>query len=727
MSNSKKIVFTSAVAVVSFLAGFGVSSHFRNGLAQSIPMNIGCALVGGGATWYVMDKRMISTKTKLKSVNDDLSKQIDALKDDRTADKVAYNNLLNELNNARTQAEIQLNERANTLTTVQQELSDSKRLTQSQLTELKGLYSRVTELSQQLQVSQSEVLKLTSQVAELNEVVKEKEYEIQIHFADYQKNLKADVDKEIEKRIHEGVEKVTKEQFALIEEVFATLEQMDNFVKKIYHKHMQQEYTVKGYEEDFITYKNRLVEKHNNAYNSLADVNEDLENKILRLNGIIVNGLIEPIKQDYPFGDTEGKFVNKFIDLVWSNFEVPLKGLGYKTVDDITYFACNYPLSMGGTNTALRINSNLKDLQTTLGLYSLKVEHDKIHDCIAVSYRINAPKPPSDDDIYKQGLIPASLFCDTIFKATDHTTQGKPTLRIMAATGEGKGIVTKNLVGYFSELEEWEIWISDPLHGSDQDYWDAPKIATDNKEAKQAYKLFHQLHRTRKDDKVNGFTDRYVLGIFDEFDKQHSDTDKETAKDIMTALRHTKQRQMLIGQCAEVGSNGWSWDDMKNCSMLVLGDSIGTLCKHLVKDLGWTIKKSNEVKRKYEKFSDWAQKKNESNPDIPNENAYRIGLLVVGSRYDFLELPNAHKGIIRSGKGILRDSLSINTQKVTSTNSNSDNLEGTQKTVLQVEIKCPHCESTSYSRNGKTKTSTPVQKYVCKNCSKSFTHNDLIN
>ncbi|NJO62520.1 MAG: IS1 family transposase [Richelia sp. RM2_1_2] len=227
------------------------------------------------------------------------------------------------------------------------------------------------------------------------------------------------------------------------------------------------------------------------------------------------------------------------------------------------------------------------------------------------------------------------------------------------------------------------------------------------------------MHHERHELKQEGFTDRSVLAVFDEFDKQHSDDDKEQAKKIMTAIRHSNQRQILIGQCAEVGSNGWAWDDMKNCSLLVLGASIGSLCKHLTKDLGWTKKKENQVKREYERFSTWADNQNANNPDIPDENQTRIGLLVTGDRYQFLEIPIAHKGILRSGKATFRDtltatSLSINTQNQHSSNNNSSLVVESNNPV----VRCPYCTSTNLVKNGKHKT-TGNQLYTCKDCTQT--------
>ncbi len=313
-------------------------------------------------------------------------------------------------------------------------------------------------------------------------------------------------------------------------------------------------------------------------------------------------------------------------------------------------------------------------------------------------------KEPDRHAIYKEGLVPASGFCDRIYKALDSKQQGKPTLRVMAATGEGKGIALKNLLAYWVNQPGWEIWLSDPVDGSDEDYWDCPKIAINPQQAGIAYNKFVDLHRARINQSP-AFTDKFVLAVFDEFDKQHNDDDKEDAQKIMTAIRHTKQCQILVGQCAEVGKNKWTWDNMNNCALLVLGNSIGTLCKHLAKDMGWSTNRANTVKKEYEKFSDWARKNNDSNPDIPGENQYRIGLLVVSGRYEFLEIPSAHKGIIRTCQALIRESFTVDDKQA---------VEQTHPKHFSGEYECPECKHSEITLNDFTNAGTP--RYRCDKC-----------
>jgi predicted RNA-binding Zn-ribbon protein involved in translation (DUF1610 family) len=705
----KTNIKTALAATVGLIATGFVAGNYSPEVATRITIGLGSAAAAGGGAWFVIDAKNRRLRHELEATSASLK-----------SNKVEHESLELERTRALNTAQLMLSDTKRSLEKKTKELVKLRLVTEEDAQKIAAFTKQVADLEQALKVT-------TAQRDEFRNESTFKEQQLSAFETTFQAELKTEVEKRYQQTVRQEVEQETTTAISLVDASTQILLEIDTFMQEVYSRHQAQNHYALDMNNQFAEMSRNRNEKKQQVLDTLLSENEILEHRLLTLEKTLADGFIHPVYGDYGLTSDEGKNINGLVEWCFRHLQVTLKALGFDTTDDVVSFGLDYPKTQAPQHICDSINQHKDELTKYLGIHSFtRIEYLSKYDVIAIGYRQTAPKPPSDEDIYKRGLIPAAQFCDAVYKATDHNSKGKPTLRIMAATGEGKGIVTKNLVGYFAELDNWELWVSDPLHGSEQDYWDCPKIAKDAKESKQAYKLFNQLHRTRIDDKVDGFTSRFVLGVFDEFDKQHSDTDKETAKAIMTAIRHTKQRQILIGQCAEVGSNGWTWDDMKNCAMLVLGNSIGTLCKHLVKDLGWTTKRTNQVKTEYEVFSKWAREKNEANPDIPNENSYRIGLLVVGDDYRFLELPNAHKGIIRSGKAVLRDSLSINTQKEALPNNNTADLETIEKPVLQVEIKCPSCQSTQFKRNGKTSTKVKVQKYLCKDCGKGYDHNDLL-
>jgi hypothetical protein len=696
----KRLIIATTAIAGSFLAGYGISSYFNKNLASTIGVATGGGLFGAGLTYMILDNRHTHVKNNLQNKLDALTTDFNSLKRSKT-----------ELETSKSQLDKMLLSANELIAQLKLEIGDLSDIKEDNRAEIFSLQLKLAESQKHLEsaIAQRNEFKATAEFKESELVSFEREFKDTV-------NQKAS--ELYQARLDKEVERVTLEQFALLQETIDTLQQMSAFTGKVYNRHQTQREYALGLTEDFHAFKSKCDESKQRAYDELLSVNAGLNQQLALLSQKLADGMTEPEYKDFGLASVEGRIINGFVEWCYRHLQTPFKVLAFDSSEDITSFGLDYPKSQSPENIVNSLQAHIEILAKFLGIFKIiRVEYLGKYDVIAVSYRHTAPKPDSDDDIFKAGLLPRSMFCDAIFKATDHTTSGKPTLRIMAATGEGKGICTKHIVAYFAELEGWETWISDPIHGSEQDYWDCPKLAKDKAQARKAYGEFAKLHATRKDLKIDGFTPNFVLGIFDEFDKQHEDDDKETAAKIMTAIRHTKQRQILIGQTAEVGSNGWKWDDMKQCSLLVLGESIGTLCKHLVKDLGWTLKKSNEVKKQYEKFSDWANKKNDSNPDLPPENITRIGLLITGSKFQFLELPIPHKGIIRSER--VRSSLSINTQNQSILNNiDGDKLESKNK-VLTPDITCSHCGSVKFTRHSKV-SDTTLHRYLCKSCKETF-------
>lgn len=316
-------------------------------------------------------------------------------------------------------------------------------------------------------------------------------------------------------------------------------------------------------------------------------------------------------------------------------------------------------------------------------------------------------EPPSDKDIYRI-LEPAENFGTIIRKYQDHKQGGKPTLRVMGGTGGGKSLATKVIIKSYVENEDgWEIRLSDPMDGSEEDFWDIPKVATDAKSAAKAFREFVHEFDIRSAN-ASRYPHQKVLGIFDEFDKQHDDDDKEDAKRIWTAIRHHSMRLILMGQSSQVGANGWQWDDMRNCTLLFVGDAVITACGKY-KELGWDLKTKNRIDREYRQITEWMTSKNESE-ELPPESQYRLALLVCGSVIKFLEIPKAVIGGIDNNRSwVVSKPWEF---------SNSDWTEIQSPAEVMPTVCCTQCGSTNLIKKGTTATNK--QSYQCKDCSKKF-------
>lgn len=316
-------------------------------------------------------------------------------------------------------------------------------------------------------------------------------------------------------------------------------------------------------------------------------------------------------------------------------------------------------------------------------------------------------EPPSDKDIYRI-LEPAENFGAIIRKYHNHKEGGKPTLRVMGGTGGGKSLATKVIIKSYVDFEDgWEIRLSDPMDGSEEDYWHIAKVATDDRTAKKAFGEVVREFDARTV-KSSRFPQHKLLAVFDEFDKQHDDDDKDDAKRIWTAIRHHNIRLILMGQSSQVGANGWQWDDMRNCTLLFVGDAVITACNKY-KELGWDLKTKNRIDREYRQIAEWMTAKN-INEELPPESQYRLALLVCGSVIKFLEIPKAVIGTIDNAKSwIVSQPWEF---------SNSEWKEIQSSTEVIPTVCCPQCSSTNLIKKGTTATNK--QSYQCKDCSKKF-------
>jgi hypothetical protein len=330
--------------------------------------------------------------------------------------------------------------------------------------------------------------------------------------------------------------------------------------------------------------------------------------------------------------------------------------------------------------------------------------------CATLVWKEKGKTKMSIDEIYRL-ITPYTKFGETLRRYHDHKKGGLPTLRVMTRTGGGKQIAVKNLIQSYVDNEKFEIWLSDPAHGSDQDFWDIPKIATDTKSAVEALESFITEFSARKEKRSQN-PKLPILGIFDECDKTYKKPEKLKIAEIWTEIRHHNMRLILIGQSSEVGKNGWTWDEMHNCTMLFIGDAIGTAIKH-PNDLHVVGQNLETIEKTYKTVSAWMR---EANTDIPIENQYRLALIISGGKYEFIEIPPSLKGMIENNRSTIVskkfESMSINTQNNVSTNNLESKIVEPVNVVSTAKIICPRCDEPNPTKNGTDKI-TGSQKYIC--------------
>ncbi|MTJ48170.1 hypothetical protein [Dolichospermum sp. UHCC 0259] len=419
---------------------------------------------------------------------------------------------------------------------------------------------------------------------------------------------------------------------------------------------------------------------------------ETLQNQILSLNGKLQD-LSKPLQF---VGTSESARVgNSIINYYSTKLGITLDAIdfsstseGYKLLFHLSrnsrFIPCDQLNDGNNPDKIKELSGSLnspKFSQSERGNYvSLEIELRKVE-----------KKQATIEDI-RRLIEPSTKFGEIVTRYH----QNKPTLRVMSATGSGKGIAVKNLLQhYINHWENWELWLSDPQHGSFEDYWNCPKIAKSPTEASRVLEQFIEEFNDRKNNESFN-PDIPVMGIFDETDKTFDKKQKAGISQIWTEIRHRKMKMILIGQSAECGKQGWQWDELQNMSLMFLGGAIGTAIKH-ADDMGWSQDMKTKIPSIYAKVSEFF---NQQNADIPVKNHYRLALLVDGMKYDFVEIPPALDGELTNNKSWL----------VSSPWQSKAIKEGQN-------IACVHCGSLDVKKNGK---SGDKQRYSCNSCSKSF-------
>ena len=701
-----KFQWTLVASGLGLIGGIYLGNTQKD-LTLTVGVGSGGALTGGGlvaALYQGKTKRLTNTlEEKIENLiieRDELKKEFENLQRIHLEGSNLKNKALTEVENLKTKLELVDNS-------------------------LKDYQWRGEKDKDEIVALKETILKLNHKVEKLQDIVSDKEAELEEFNRDYDENMSRDVELAFEKRKAEVIEKEIAIDEEITSEAIELINDYKSFVEGIMNRHAHNRELLLDTNQKAKDHIANIVNSKNQAYEDLQQEKQQLELQKQMLQQQLDGELIAPEKTKGMAG-WNWTIANMLVDHMWEECDIPLKitGVDESLPDGSAVVAFAFSKSANPQKIASVFNSKGNEWAKVRGIHYIgNARVSPRFPAIEVTIRRDKPAQDTTESIYRQGLIPSRLFGETIYKAMTHGNKGKPTLRVMAATGDGKGIATKNLLAYFLGLENsWEIWLSDPVSGSDEDYWDCEKVAINRTEARNAYDKFYEIYQGRKAKRLS--TTPKLLGVFDEFDSEHPEEQHEQAQEIMGRIRHVGMHQILVGQSAEVGRNGWTWDSMKNCALLVLEGSIGSLRKHLTTDLGWTTQQKNKLGKEYDKYRKWADAENEANPDRPVENQTRLGLLIIGDRYQFLEIPIAHKGILRGTSAVtVRTDISSGQIDNKAFNPDNDSYKGNlsgSKAILESNDDlslptCPHCNSVNVTKKGFNYKGQ--QYYSCKDCS----------
>jgi hypothetical protein len=238
-----------------------------------------------------------------------------------------------------------------------------------------------------------------------------------------------------------------------------------------------------------------------------------------------------------------------------------------------------------------------------------------------------AKKPATNtSDQAKRLLTPL----DEVVKKLVDNLSHKPTIRVMGATGEGKGVMVRYLLKFILASNTWYCRLHDPQHGSSEDHWGIPKVSTSGSELKQALKDIESqmIHR-----EANGWSVT-TLDTLDEIDTHLEKKEKkESFIDLVSRIRHLGMKLILIGQNPKVGRAGFEWSDMQQMNCVYMGAS----AFDAIETNPQLKPRKDKLTKDYITLSEHYEKVNEG---LSDGEKYLFGLVVIpGKTPLWIELP----------------------------------------------------------------------------------------
>lgn len=227
----------------------------------------------------------------------------------------------------------------------------------------------------------------------------------------------------------------------------------------------------------------------------------------------------------------------------------------------------------------------------------------------------------------KRLISPLADVVNRLIEGLSH----KPTIRIMGATGEGKGVMARYLLSQILTSNSWYCRLHDPQHGSSEDYWGIPKVSRSGNELKKALKDIESQMIAREATKN---WEVVTLDILDEIDTHLDKKEKkESFIDLVSRIRHLGMKLILIGQNPKVGRAGFEWSDMQQMNCIYMGAS----ALDAIEANPQLKPRKDKLTKEYMTLSEHYERENDG---LDDGEKYLFGLVVIpGKTPIWVELP----------------------------------------------------------------------------------------
>jgi len=427
---------------------------------------------------------------------------------------------------------------------------------------------------------------------------------------------------------------------------------------------------------------------------------------VIRASTLTNGDLLEPEYGQFGF-DPNGKIANAIAEWLWNHKKIPLRVTGFEVNSDgLVTAGFTYSHSVPVEALIKTIQDDSPVMVRNLGLYAIeKPSKLAVCDCLTVKIRRERPARKADKgSLYrsKEEFVKYILSQPVRLRIVGEPGAGKtPTVAVLLGHILSRGFLEANTPNG-RKLPYCVVESCNPLAGISVKNGDELDFCLKWNSGSRGFKGLAQEYQFRKNLANAEYKNQVgYIWVADEIDNSMADLTKDEAKPFKDALKdggHINLGVIVMGQSANVStSKGLSIDDQKMLTNIYI---------------------ELEIEEKNEVICDTARE-------------FRIAMVTASRSPVFYQLPYF-------------DSVEIDTQTYHETLekvalirashqqpvATTDKLQALPGIAIAstdagavatpTQVLCPLCASTS-KRNGKT--STGVQKYLCKNadCKHGFT------
>jgi hypothetical protein len=587
------------------------------------------------------------------------------------------------------------------------------------------------------QVMKQESIALQTQVATFKSEIEQLQLEIEEWVEQFSDRVEVAADTRFQVAKKVEIQKIFDEHDAITSQAMQLFQELQQWGQKVAHGHQTKREIIqnlaRSYNENLLEFGETVKKEHSAYVAQIELLNERVGQLQQQLNG----DLIEPEYLACGF-DQNGRIANAIAEWLWNHHKIPLKVTGFEVSGDVLTAGYTYPRSIPLEALVKQVDEDSSQIARSLGLYTIEKPHKlEIADVFTVKVRRERPARKADK---------GSLYRNSE-EFIKYVLSQPVRLRIVGEPGSGKTPSTTVLLGHIlkrgfleantpngRKLPYCVVESCNPLAGISVKNSDELDFCLCWNDGKKGFKGLAEEYRFRKNP-VNADYKNQVgyIWVADEIDVTMADLTKDEAKPFKDALKdggHINLGVIVMGQSANVStSKGLSIDDQKMLTNIYI-DSVSI--RTFLTQYGERFYSKRAVEKALatlEELELEIEEKNEVICDTARE--FRIAMVTASRSPVFYQLPyfdsveidvNAYQETLEKVAPIRASRqqpvATANKLEVLLDIEIASTVAGAGANPTQVF--CPKCAST-VKRNGKT--STGVQKYLCKNadCKHGFT------